>query len=219
MSRTGHLLYLGLFTVIVISAIMFLVFNGYSYYLQPLEERFYTDAHASLKPSGYTGHGLGIAGSVSILAGVGIYMARKRIRAFQGVGILKYWLEFHIFLCILGTMLVIFHTSFKAAGLAAISFWSMIIVFTSGFAGRFIYIRIPRTADGRVLEPPEMKELRTVAVSGNNLQLVRRIDTAGTMKQLFGYWHVFHLPFAITMLIFMLLHVAVTIFLGYRWIF
>ena len=53
----------------------------------------------------------------------------------------------------------------------------------------------------------------------NEISLNRRIDRLLTMQKLFGYWHVAHLPFAIIMLIIMIIHVAVTITFGYRWIF
>jgi hypothetical protein len=38
-------------------------------------------------------------------------------------------------------------------------------------------------------------------------------------QRLFGYWHVFHLPLAIVMLLIALLHVGVAIAFGYVWIF
>jgi hypothetical protein len=173
-------------------------------------------------------------------------------------------------MCILGTILVVFHTSFKVGGLAAVSFWSMIIIFLSGFAGRVIYLRIPRTMEGRELDLMEVRELRndilgrikgsydldeesvrfigwSVDNNGNHLADVRKnlkknklsahdyssvmslvrqdirlgktIDRLEALKNLFRHWHIFHLPFAILMLIFMVMHVVVTVALGYRWIF
>ena len=46
-----------------------------------------------------------------------------------------------------------------------------------------------------------------------------RIGRLQTMQQLFKYWHVAHLPFALIMLIVLIIHVAVTLAFGYRWIF
>ena len=40
-----------------------------------------------------------------------------------------------------------------------------------------------------------------------------------TMQSLFKYWHVAHRPFALIMLVIVVLHVAVTLLMGYRWIF
>jgi hypothetical protein len=39
------------------------------------------------------------------------------------------------------------------------------------------------------------------------------------MQNLFKYWHVAHLPFALIMLVIMIIHVAVTVTFGFRWIF
>jgi hypothetical protein len=52
-----------------------------------------------------------------------------------------------------------------------------------------------------------------------DLKLNRKIERLGTMQNLFKYWHVVHSPFALVMLIIMIIHVGVTIAFGYRWIF
>jgi hypothetical protein len=224
-----------------------------------------------------------------MIVGVLIYMARKRFRALSRLGILRHWLEFHIFLCTLGPILVLFHTSFKFGGLVSISFWSMVAVFLSGIIGRFIYIQIPRTIEGRELSLNEVRGLtgsigdeirklaalndedykiiidstkkntgsqkhnfftsfiynlfddqatirgiktilsrnkitkpyqkQILALVKSELSLKHRIERLLTMQNLFKYWHVAHLPFALVMLIIMVIHVAVTLIFGYRWIF
>ncbi len=93
--------------------------------------------------------------------GVSSYMLRKRLRAMGRLGLLKHWLEFHIFLCTLGPIMVLFHTSYKFGGLVAISFWSMVAVFASGIIGRFIYIQIPRSIEGRELSLSEVKGMKS----------------------------------------------------------
>ncbi len=289
MTKGVHFIYISIFVIITSFVLITLIYRGMSFYRVTLEEKFYHPDYNSLKSSGYVGHSLGIIGSFCILIGVGTYMARKRYRFLSRLGILKYWLEFHIFMCILGTIMVVFHTAFKVGGLAAISFWSMITVFTSGIAGRVIYLQIPRTMEGRELDLKEVRQIRSgivakisdsynldeesvsfitstienrsrsysekrsrnifrkyfddrntvrevssflrknklrrtdssrvVALVKNDISLGRTIDQLEIMKNLFKYWHVFHLPFAILMLIFMLMHVIVTVALGYRWIF
>ena len=47
----------------------------------------------------------------------------------------------------------------------------------------------------------------------------RRILFHDRIRELFHYWHVIHKPFAVLMLIIMAVHVGVTVYLGYRWIF
>jgi hypothetical protein len=284
MSKRAHLVYISLLSLIVLISFGFLIMEGFSYYEIKLEERFFHPDHEALKPSGILGHGYGILGSLMMLVGVGIYMARKRWRRLGRLGYLKHWLEFHIFLCTLGPILVLFHTAFKFGGLVAISFWSMVAVFLSGIIGRFIYIQIPRTIEGREMSLNEIRqrslnleeEIREVLPLSNTdllqeeggaypepatkgsesgalltkdshfgeiraklqkagiaksrqrkiLRLIkedralrRRIGRLHRMQQLFRYWHVAHLPFAIVMLIVMLIHVVVTLLFGYRWIF
>jgi hypothetical protein len=289
MSKTAHRIFLGTLVAVVFITTIWLIYKGFSYYTTGLQERVYHPDHINLKPSGNLGHAFGIAGSLFMIVGMVSYMARKRYRLFSRLGLLKHWLEFHIFLCTLGPVLVLFHTSYKFGGLVAISFWSMVAVFLSGIIGRFIYIQIPRTADGRELSLNEvkgmksnvaeivrnnynlneenynilveslkkkvelytsnplrrfirkylddMRTLRTVKkmfktnrlpeteykkviiLVKDDISLNRRIERLDTMRNLFRYWHVAHLPFALIMLIIMVIHVGVTILFGYRWIF
>jgi hypothetical protein len=161
MSATFHKIFIGTLTAIVLLILIYLIYNGTSYYRTGLEERFYHPLHNSLKPSGAVGHGLGIAGSLLMITGMVTYMARKRYRVFSRIGVLKHWLEFHIFLCTLGPILIFFHTALKFGGLVAISFWSMVAVFMSGIVGRFIYIQIPHSVEGRELTLNEVRELKS----------------------------------------------------------
>ena len=289
MSEFAHRIYLSILVAIVFITLIRLIYSGMSYYSESLEERFYHPDHALLKPSGTMGHGLGIAGSLFMIIGIGSYMARKRYCFLSRLGLLKHWLEFHIFLCTLGPILVLFHTAYKFGGLVAVSFWSMVAVFLSGIIGRFIYIQIPRTIEGRELSLKEVKEMkldvagivrssynlneesysilvdsiktkvelyfknpviryikkyfndrnsirsvrmvlkknklpeneynRVFVLIREDIRLNRRIERLDTMQNLFKYWHVAHLPFALVMLIIMAIHVGVTILFGYRWIF
>lgn len=284
-----HRIYLATFVVIVLFTTFYLAFEGWGYYNTQLTERFYHDDHTNLKPSGAMGHGLGIVGTLLILIGVFTYIARKRYKVFHRWGRLKYWLEFHIFLCSLGPIMVLFHTAFKFGGLVSISFWSMVAVVASGVIGRFIYIQIPRTIEGRELNLSEIQQMKVdfeellrekyqvqdeayakivqtleaprhlkkgnllgniikkhqsdwkairevrkilsaqgfrssdkkqvVRVLKNEIALDNKISRLQTMQELFRYWHVAHLPFAIIMLVIMVIHVGVTLAFGYRWIF
>lgn len=159
MTRFIHRLYLWFYVTIVIMAFAVLGLVGISYYNLPIEDRYFHPDYALLKPSGLLGHGLGIVGTLLILIGVFSYMARKRFKTFSHIGVLKYWLEFHIFLCALGPVLILYHTSFKFGGIVSVSFWSLVIVVASGVIGRFIYLQIPRTIEGRELSLNEVKEM------------------------------------------------------------
>ena len=291
MNKTLHLIYVGSFFVVGTLVLILLAFNGYQYYSLPIEERFFNDAHNVLKPSGAWGHGFGIIGTLMMIFGVAIYMIRKRTPKILGFGYLKHWLEFHIFLCTVGPILVLYHTAFKFGGIVSVSFWSMVLVVLSGFVGRFIYIQIPRTIEGKEIDikdlismredlmdkmklemlfevrlikelddlasPGRYKNLGALETSGlyikdffhirsfqsrlnknlaiagfskikrkeikNKAQaeiiLSRRLGMLRTMQNLFRYWHVAHLPFAIAMFVIMIIHVIVTITFGYKWIF
>ena len=60
----------------------------------------------------------------------------------QGLGKLSDWLNFHIFCCLLGPSLILFHCNFKVRGIVVISFWSMVVSFTSGIIGRYLYVQL-----------------------------------------------------------------------------
>ncbi len=160
MNNFYHRIYVGLFLIIGISVTVLLAVDGYTYYSTPIEERFFHPAHNILKPSGSWGHGFGIIGSLMMMLGVSTYMIRKRTRRLFSFGYLKYWLELHIFLCTMGPILVLYHTSFKFGGIVSVSFWSMVLVVLSGVVGRFIYIQIPRTIQGQEIDISELMKMR-----------------------------------------------------------
>lgn len=57
-----------------------------------------------------------------------------------------------------------------------------------------------------------------VKIAFRKALLERRILLWSRVHTLFHYWHVFHKPFAIIMYLIMIVHVAITIWLGYTWI-
>ena len=61
------------------------------------------------------------------------------------------------------------------------------------------------------------KEIKNKAQA--EIILARRLGMLHTMQNLFKYWHIAHLPFAITMFVIMIVHVVVTLTFGYKWIF
>ena len=291
MTKTFHRIYILVLVLIGIVTFIFLGIYGFSYYSTSNEERFFHQLHKILKPSGVIGHGLGIIGSLMMIIGVSSYMLRKRVRSFTRLGVLKHWLEMHIFLCSVGPILVLYHTSFKFGGIVAVSFWSMIAVVISGVIGRFIYIQIPRSIQGQEYSLDELKSINQeytdrlkvefglddmlitklehfhkievhkranfflisgliirdyfsnkkligeikreliskdirptsvkeiVKLCNSKLVLSRRISLLHSVHTIFKYWHIIHLPFAIIMLVIMMVHVGVTVAFGYKWIF
>lgn len=258
---------------------------GAEYYALPLSERAFSPQHELFAPTGLVGHSYGIAGAFLTLAGVVGYSIRKRWRSLERVGTLKHWLQVHIFCCTLGPFLILLHTSFKFGGLVAISFFSMVLVVASGVFGRYVYVRIPKTVNGRFQTLEEIRaerdriaasiqaqaripqvELAAASTGGSMSQsslsalwgnvrmearnrtriryMRKRLITQGVapgtvaslvegmqrqaqlerqliflqpFQRLFRYWHVFHLPFAIIMLLILAVHVGVAIAFGYGW--
>ena len=67
------------------------------------------------------------------------------------------------------------------------------------------------------ISPQREKEILKLAKS--KLIMSRRIGMLRTTQKLFRYWHIVHLPFAITMFVIMFIHIVITIMFGYKWIF
>jgi hypothetical protein len=151
MSRLLYKYYRAILVGIGLIIFLILCSQGTSYYNTGVEERPFHENHDMLKPSGPMGHGLGILGTLLILIGVFSYIGRKKKKFLPRVG---------IFLCSVGPLLILFHTAFKFGGIVSISFWSMVAVVLSGIIGRFIYIQIPRTIQGRELSLVEIKDMK-----------------------------------------------------------
>ncbi len=155
-----HTAYMSLLALVFILTVVSIGMRGCTYYMAPEEERPYLPLYDRLKPSGIEGHGYGVLGTFCIAAGVVIYSGRKRIRRFMYMGKISYFLEFHIFLCLAGPMLVLYHTTFKFGGLVAVSFWSMAAVVVSGVVGRYLYTQIPRGIQGNELSAADLERER-----------------------------------------------------------
>ncbi|HTY01621.1 MAG TPA: hypothetical protein VMG09_16470 [Bacteroidota bacterium] len=158
MSKRIHLAYTIFLLLVGLAITVQVARTGLSYYETSIEERPFRADYDLLKPTGLYGHAYGIIGAAMITLGVIIYSGRKRMRRFANVGKIKYYLEFHIFLCLLGPMLVLFHTTFKFGGLVAVSFWSMIAVVLSGVIGRYLYVQIPKGIQGNELSVAELEK-------------------------------------------------------------
>ena len=132
------------------------------FYRTPLLERAHHEGYWQWKAGGSVGHKLGVVGS-SMMVLMLLYSIRKRVGALRRLGPLGRWLDVHIYLGIFGPLLVVLHSSFKVQGLVALSFWSMVIVASSGVLGRYLYMQIPRTRAGE--ERPWWSSRRKTASS------------------------------------------------------
>lgn len=130
-----------------IAAYIFIGLDGWAYYTTPATVRGYTPGHQLLRPAGRVGHLFGVIGFVMMLAPVA-YAIRKKARRLQRFGTMKIWLDVHVFCGVIGPVFVTFHTSFKFGGLISVAYWSMVAVVSSGFVGRYLFNRIPRSIRG-----------------------------------------------------------------------
>jgi hypothetical protein len=160
-----------LLAVVWIAAAGTLLYTGLDYYLLPLPERAYAPGHRLFAPTGVVGWTLGVAGTLFMLVGVSAYALRKRWPRLHGLGRLRSWLRFHIFLCTLGPFFILLHSSFKVGGLVSIAFWSMVLVVASGVFGRYVYARIPKTIHGQFRSLQSLRE--------RHAELVERLREAG----------------------------------------
>ena len=200
--------------------------SGLDYYRTPLIERAHHEGYWTWKAGGSVGTKLGIIGS-SMMVLMLVYSLRKRVAALRRLGALSRWLDVHIFLGVFGPLLVVLHSGFKVQGVVALSFWSMIIVASSGVLGRYLYLQIPRTRAGEALALAEFARgcrgvprplYRDFERAVQQKALVRRrILLWDRAHELFHYWHVMHKPFALVMYLFMVVHVAVAVMTGYAW--
>jgi len=161
------------------------LYAGRSLYLTPLAERAHSEGYWRFKPGGTAGLPFGIAGT-AMMTLLLLYSVRKRVPLLRGLGPLPRWLDVHIFLGIMGPLLVVLHSSFKVKGLVALSFWSMVAVATSGVLGRYLYLQIPRTRAGDELTLAELVAQDTALTErlrrefGLDDDHLRRLDALAT---------------------------------------
>jgi len=139
------------------------------------------------------GHGLGIFGFVLMLMTETLYSLRKRMRTVR-FGRMSLWLRFHIFTGLVGPYMVLLHTSWKFNGLAGVTTLLTVIIVISGFVGRYIYTRIPRTADGNVIEG---------SLSAEALKQARR---------LMSLWHTIHIPIGMALFTAAFVHIGAALY-------
>ena len=144
-------------TTAAIAVLVLVGARGWSYYSTPRRVRAYHPAHSLLRPSGAIGEAAGVAGMAMMAVPV-IYAVRKRWKRVARVGHMKAWLDVHIFCGTVGPVLVTFHTGLRFNGIVSVAYWSMVAVVLSGFVGRYLYARIPRTIRGAELSCEEIEE-------------------------------------------------------------
>ncbi len=139
------------------------------------------------------GHGLGILGFILMLMTETLYSLRKRSRSARW-GRMSDWLQFHIFTGLVGPYMVLLHTSWKFNGIAGVTTLFTIVIVVSGFVGRYIYTRIPRTSDGLEIEG---------SLSAEALKQARR---------LMALWHTIHIPIGMALFVSAFVHIGAALY-------
>jgi hypothetical protein len=139
------------------------------------------------------GHLLGIVGFLLMLLTEMLYSLRKRSRSAKW-GRMSSWLEFHIFTGLVGPFMVLLHTSWKFNGLAGVTTLFTVVIVISGFVGRYIYTRVPRTLDGMEIEG---------TLSEAALRQARR---------LMALWHTVHIPIGMALFVASFVHIGAALY-------
>src|SRR5574342_373068 len=139
------------------------------------------------------GHGIGIVGFVLMLMTETLYSLRKRSRSVSW-GRMSMWLQLHIFTGIVGPYMVLLHTSWKFNGLAGATTLLTVIIVVSGFIGRYIFTRIPRTLDGLEIEGSLPQEALKQA------------------RRLMELWHTIHIPIGMALFVSAFVHMGAALY-------
>jgi hypothetical protein len=139
------------------------------------------------------GHGMGILGFILMLMTETLYSLRKRTRSVRW-GRMSSWLQFHIFTGLVGPYMVLLHTSWKFNGLAGAATLLTIIIVISGFIGRYIFTRIPRTMDGLEIEGTLSREALKQA------------------RRLMALWHTVHIPIGMALFVSAFVHIGAALY-------
>jgi hypothetical protein len=139
------------------------------------------------------GHGIGILGFLLMLMTETLYSLRKRSRSVKW-GRMSRWLQFHIFTGLVGPYMVLLHTAWKFNGIAGVTTLFTVIIVVSGFIGRYIFTRIPRTLDGLEIEG---------TLSQEALKQARR---------LMALWHTFHIPIGMALFVSAFVHIGAALY-------
>lgn len=139
------------------------------------------------------GHSIGIVGFILMLMTETFYSLRKRSRSVKW-GRMSTWLQLHIFTGLVGSFMVLLHTSWKFRGLAGVTTLLTVIIVVSGFIGRYIFTRIPRTMDGLEIEG---------TLSQEALKQARR---------LLALWHTVHIPIGMALFVSAFVHAGAALY-------
>jgi len=111
-----------------------------------------------ITPEEGIGYWLGIVGGVAMLLLL-TYPLRKKWRPMRKMGSVKYWFRVHMFLGLLGPILILFHSNFALGSInSTVAFFSMLLVAGSGVVGKYFYLKIHYGLYGKHATMDDLKE-------------------------------------------------------------
>lgn len=145
--------------LLIVALLAAICMLGLPYYTLPIAERVRSSLHPWLRPSGYVGQSAGLV-AVAIFLFLWLYPIRKRARWLAWTGSVARWLDVHVLAALVLPLLVAIHAAWRFEGLIGLGFWSMMVVWSSGIVGRYLYARIPRSKAGIELTLDEIATRR-----------------------------------------------------------
>ena len=142
---------LALYACLGATIVGYLAYKGWGYYQLTTMARLRSPMHGAFKSAGPWGHGVGIVATVFMLSNF-LYPVRKRTRSLTGLGDIRDWLNFHVFVGFMSPLVIAFHAAFQSNNvLATATAIALGIVVGTGLIGRFIYGLVP-SVDGHAEE-------------------------------------------------------------------
>ena len=157
-----------------------------------------------------------------------LYSLRKRSRRARW-GRTASWLRFHIVTGLVGPYLVLLHAAWRYNGLAGAVMLMTVVVVISGFIGRYIYTRVPRNADGLIMEAGELQaqidrlQLALATGATSNSQEVRRLAarqkqlerqaaSVASVRRAMGTWTSVHIPLGVALFTAAFVHIGAALY-------
>ncbi|MFO0984841.1 MAG: hypothetical protein U1E76_24455 [Planctomycetota bacterium] len=140
-----------------IGALALLLIRDRAYYLAPVTVQAAHPRHSLLRSSASVGLALGLCG-LSLMTFNLLYLVRRALLNVRFLGALRSWMGFHVMTGLLGAGCIALHSGLNLrSATATIAMAAMAIVVMSGLIGRYLYTRVPRSFEGRLLQFDEVQ--------------------------------------------------------------
>ena len=142
-----------------------------------VSEGYYLTAESGL------GYWLGIIGG-SLMLALLLYPLRKRYQSLRFLGSVSIWFKSHMFLGVLGPILILYHASFNMGSTnSSVAMVCMLLVAISGVIGRYIYTKIHNGLYGSRVSLEELRrQVKHQEASSSGLRLLP--DLMGELQRL-----------------------------------